>query len=372
VSAAKPEVPGNASALTTLSVPSEVAAVRAHEQLDWAVLEPYLRANIDGLDGPFEVLQFPNGSANLTYLVSFGERRLVLRRPPFGQLAPGSHDMAREYKALSNLWREFDKAPRAYLLCQDHGVVGADFFVMEYRSGEVIWGVIPTSMRHHTDVGRRIGFAVIDALAELHRVDPGRCDLGDLGRPDGYVARQVSGWRQRWVAVATEENDELMTSIGVRLDQSQPRSSRSAILHNDYKIDNCQFDPRDPDHVKSIFDWDMATLGDPLMDLGTVLNYWPDPSDAGDNKPIYPEGTDRLGLPTRAEVVERYATRTGLEEVDASWYEGFACFKTAVILQQLYVRFLRGETSDERMGQRGARVAPAARRAAMILDGSSV
>ena len=372
MSAAKPEVPGNASALTTLSVPSEVAAVRAHEQLDWAVLEPYLRANIDGLDGPFEVLQFPNGSANLTYLVSFGERRLVLRRPPFGQLAPGSHDMAREYKALSNLWREFDKAPRAYLLCQDHGVVGADFFVMEYRSGEVIWGVIPTSMRHHTDVGRRIGFAVIDALAELHRVDPGRCDLGDLGRPDGYVARQVSGWRQRWVAVATEENDELMTSIGVRLDQSQPRSSRSAILHNDYKIDNCQFDPRDPDHVKSIFDWDMATLGDPLMDLGTVLNYWPDPSDAGDNKPIYPEGTDRLGLPTRAEVVERYATRTGLEEVDASWYEGFACFKTAVILQQLYVRFLRGETSDERMGQRGARVTPAARRAAMILDGSSV
>lgn len=352
-----------------VDAPAEVAAVRAHEQLDWAVLESYLRLQIDDLDGPFQVLQFPNGSANLTYLVSFGERQLVLRRPPFGQLAPGSHDMAREYKALSNLWRQFDKAPRAFLLCRDHGVVGSDFFVMEYRAGEVIWGVIPSSMRHHQHVGHRIGFAVIDALAELHQVDPSRCNLEDLGRPGGYVARQVSGWRQRWEAVATDENDELMTALGVRLDQTQPRSSRSAILHNDYKIDNCQFDPGDPDHVKSIFDWDMATLGDPLMDLGTVLNYWPDPSDVGDNKPIYPEGTDRLGLPSRDEVVERYASRTGLESIDASWYEGFACFKTAVILQQLYVRYLRAETSDERMGQRGARVGPAARRAAMILDG---
>jgi aminoglycoside phosphotransferase (APT) family kinase protein len=352
-----------------IEVPFEVAPVRAHEELNWAALEAYLRSNIDDLDGPFQVLQFPNGSANLTYLVSFGDRRLVLRRPPFGQLAPGSHDMAREYKALSNLWRSFDKSPRAYLLCRDHDVVGSDFFVMEYRAGVVIWGAIPESMRHYEEVGQRVGFAVIDALGELHRVDPSDCGLGDLGRPDGYVARQVSGWRQRWEAVATDENDELMTSLGVRLDQTQPRSSRSSILHNDYRLDNCQFDPSDPDHVKSIFDWDMATLGDPLMDLGTVLNYWPDPSDVGDNKPIYPEGADRLGLPTRAEVVERYALRTGHDVDGVSWYEGFACFKTAVILQQLYVRFVRGETSDERMGQRGARVAPAARRAHMILDG---
>jgi len=350
-----------------LTAPSELAPIRAHEELNWIALELYLRSHIDGLDGPFQVLQFPNGSANLTYLVSLGDRRLVLRRPPFGRLAPGSHDMVREYKALSELWRQFDKAPRAYLLCQDHNVIGSDFFVMEYRAGEVIWGIIPSSMLHHEKVGRRIGFAVIDALAELHQVDPSACNLEDLGRPDGYVTRQVAGWRKRWAAVATEENDKLMSALGVRLDQTQPDSTRSAILHNDYKIDNCQFESGNPDNVKSIFDWDMATLGDPLMDLGTVLNYWPDPSDVEGNKPIYPEGTDQMGLPSRAEVVERYASQTGIDVIDLSWFEGFACFKTAVVLQQLYVRFLRGETSDERMRERGAQVASAARRSDMIL-----
>jgi aminoglycoside phosphotransferase (APT) family kinase protein len=351
-------------------VPPELAPVRPGEELDWGTLVPYLRRHIEGLSGEFSVLQFPNGSANLTYLLRFGDRPLVLRRPPFGQLAPGAHDMAREHRALSKLWQAFDRAPRSFLLCQDHSVIGADFFVMEYRTGEVIWGAVPPDMRHHRDVGRRIGFAVVEALAELHLVDPGACDLADLGRPEGFVARQVAGWRKRWELVATDENDELMVATGARLDETMPASSPTgSILHNDYKIDNCQFDPSDPDRVKSIFDWDMATLGDPLMDLGTLLNYWPDPGDTEDNRPIYPPGTDTLGLPTRAEVVERYGERTGFDLGQISWYEAFACFKTAVVLQQLYVRYLRGETGDERMGERGAWVRPIGSRALGILGG---
>ena len=181
--------------------PSEVTEVRPGEQLNWPAIEAWLRkalpADLD-LDGPLEVQQFPNGSANLTYLIRFGSTELVLRRPPFGTLAPGAHDMAREYKVLSRLWRVFDKAPRAYALCQDHEVAGADFFVMQRRRGEVIRGVIPPSMRHHRDVGHRIGLALVDAMAELHLIDPADCDLQDLGRPDGFVGRQVSGWRKRW------------------------------------------------------------------------------------------------------------------------------------------------------------------------------
>ena len=354
-----------------LEAPPEVAPVRAGEDLDWETLEGYLRVHIDDAEGEFSVLQFPNGSANLTYLIQFGAKRYVLRRPPCGQLAPGAHDMAREYKALSNLWTVFSKAPRAYLLCRDHDIVGSDFFVMEYRAGEVVWGVIPDSMKHHEHAGRRVGLAVIDALAELHSVDPASCNLSDLGKPDGYVARQVSGWRKRWEAVATEENNAMMTEVGRRLEASMPTSSGVSILHNDYKIDNCQFDPSNPDEVKSIFDWDMATLGDPLMDLGTLLNYWPDPSDTEDNKPIYPEGTDTLGLPTRAEVVTRYGERSGRDINEVSWYEAFASFKTAVILQQLYIRFVRGESTDPRMGERGAKVGPVGGRALGILDGPS-
>src|SRR5918994_598535 len=181
----------------------EVAAVRPGEELDWASLESYLRAQLPELDGRFEVLQFPNGSANLTYLVSFGDRKLVVRRPPFGQIAPGAHDMRREFRAVDALSKYYDRAPRGYLFCDDHGVIGSDFLVVEYRSGVVVWDHVPASMSHHNDAARRIGFAVVDALADLHLLDPDEVGLGDLGRPSGFVERQVAGWRKRWDLVDT-------------------------------------------------------------------------------------------------------------------------------------------------------------------------
>jgi aminoglycoside phosphotransferase (APT) family kinase protein len=347
---------------------AELVPVRAGEDLDWTALSDYLRHHLEGLQGELTVMQFPRGSANLTYRLDFGSRSLVLRRPPFGLLAPGAHDMKRESRALAVLWRHFDRAPRSYLFCDDHRVIGSDFVVMEYRVGEVIWGAIPYSMRLHPDVGRRVGNAVVDALAELHLLDPVACTLESLGKPDGYVGRQVAGWRKRWELVAAPDLDPLMNDIGSRLDMSQPSSSRSSILHNDFKIDNCQFDPTDPDRVASIFDWDMATLGDPLMDLGTLLNYWPDPSDTADNGPIYPDGADTLGLPSRQAIVDRYLDRTQIDVDSVTWYEAFACFRTAVVLQQLHTRFVRGETNDDRMRQRGELVGPMARRAAMVLE----
>jgi aminoglycoside phosphotransferase (APT) family kinase protein len=354
--------------VSEVQAPAEVAPVRPGEELDWPTLEAYLREHIPELSGEMQVLQFPNGSANLTYFVQIGDHRLVVRRPPFGVIAPGAHDMRREHRTLSRLWRAFDKAPRAFLFCDDHAVIGSDFLVIEYRAGEVIWGVIPPSMREHADVGRRVGLAVVDALAELHLVDPAAVDLADLGRPDGFVERQVAGWAKRWELAAPEDAEPLMGAVGQRLAANIPTSAHVAILHNDYKLDNCQFGPADPDRVHSIFDWDMATLGDPFIDLGITLNYWPDPSDTEDSAPIINPGMETLGLPTRGEVVERYAGRTGFDVGDVHWYEAFACWKTAVVLQQLHTRYVRGESTDERMAGKGEMVGAQARRAMTILD----
>lgn len=348
---------------------TELAEVRAGEELPWDRLVAYLGSELPELRGDFSVQQFPNGSANLTYLLRFGAQQVVLRRPPFGRIAPGAHDMRREYRVLSRLWRPFPPAPRAMHLCTDPEVIGSDFVIMEYRRGEVLWGRLSPSMAGLPDAARRVGRAVVAALAQLHLLDPADCELADLGRPDGFVARQVEGWHKRWDLVAPPEGHGLMTEVAEALAAGLPSAPRVSILHNDFKLDNCQFTPGDPDRVNAVFDWDMATLGDPLIDLGTLLNYWPDPSDTPDDRPITPDGLDRMGLPSRSEVVDQYARATGLDLSAIRWYEAFACFKTAVVVQQLFARWQRGESSDPRMADRGAWVGPMSRRAARILGG---
>ena len=337
--------------------PPELAPVRPGEDLDWpriaAFLRESLRERLPGdvydPDGDFEVLQFPNGSANLTYLLRFGQSELVLRRPPFGDLAPGAHDMKREYRVLSRLWRIFDAAPRAYLFCDDADIGGADFFVMERRRGEVVRGVVPIPMRRHRDVGRRMGMALVDRIAEFHTLDPDAVDLGTLGRPEGFVVRQLAGWKQRWDRVADERYDDGMSEIHARLESSLPEAQRVSLVHNDLKLDNCLFDPDDPDRVTAFFDWDMTTLGDPLIDVGTLLNYWPDPDDSEAEKRFSHSGMERMGLPSRAALSEHYAARSGLDLSVIGWYEAFALWKSATVVQQLHHRWKVGDSADPRM-----------------------
>jgi len=348
----------------------ELAAVRGGEDLDWDRIESYLREHLPGeldLGGTFEVLQFPNGAANLTYMIRFGELELVLRRPPFGTLAPGAHDMKREYKVLSQLWRHFDRAPRAFHFCDDPAVAGADFFVMERRRGEVVRGVIPQSMRQHADVGHRIGRALVAAIADFHLLDPSACGLADLGRPNGFVARQVKGWKKRWDLVADSAHDGAMSAAHRRLEKTIPTPQRVSFVHNDLKLDNCMFDPADPDRVIAFFDWDMTTLGDPLIDLGTLLNYWPEPGDASGSRAGHP-GMEKMGLPRRAEVVEIYAERTQLDTSQVSWYEAFALWKTATVLEQLHFRWKMGDSVDPRMEVIAARVPELAGAATRLLE----
>jgi len=348
----------------------ELATVRAGEDLDWVRIEAHLREHLPeeiDADDVFEVLQFPNGAANLTYLIRFGKRELVLRRPPFGTLAPGAHDMKREHKVLSRLWRHFDRAPRALLFCDDPAVAGADFFVMERRRGEVIRGVVPENMRELSDVGARLGRALVETMSDLHLLDPARCDLGDLGRPEGFVERQVRGWKKRWDLVAIPAHDAAMSAVAERLAGAIPEAQRVSIVHNDLKLDNCMFEHGNPDRVVAFFDWDMTTLGDPLVDLGTLLNYWPDPAD--DDVPRGSHaGMEAMGLPSRAEVKRLYAERTGLDLSRASWYEAFALWKTATVGAQLYHRWAVGDSTDPRMEAMTTRLPRQAASAARLLD----
>ncbi len=343
----------------------EVAEVRPGEELDWPALERHLRQWLPHLGGDFSVRQFPNGSANLTYLVRFGGDALVVRRPPFGVIAAGAHDMLREYTVLSRLHAAYRRAPLAVHYCDDPVVIGAHFLVSEYRPGVVVWDRVPEELAVGPEPGRRIGFAVVDALADLHLVDPAGCGLGQLGRPDGYLDRQLRGWWRRWQAVATE-GLRTVDRIAELLARHLPESGRPALVHNDFKVDNCQFAPGDPDRVVSVFDWDMATFGDPLTDLGTLLNYWPDGATPAGGVP----GAENIGLPSRDEVVQRYAARTGqrLGRSDVAWYEAFGCWKTSIIMQQLYARHLRGESADERMTERGRQAVRLADRALALAE----
>ncbi|MCU1500746.1 MAG: aminoglycoside phosphotransferase [Ilumatobacteraceae bacterium] len=346
----------------------EVAPIRPGEALDWAKLEDYLRANIPELSGGLEAMQFPNGSANLTYLLRFGDTELVLRRPPFGIIAPGAHDMKREFKVLSKLWKVFDRAPRAYVFCDDHEVIGADFVVMERRRGEVVRDEVPASMAGLPDVGRRMAFALVDAMAEMHLLDPVEADVATLGRPEGFAERQVTGWQTRWKLVRPDDGPAQMDELPERLLAGVPAPTRVSIVHNDLKLDNCQFSPGFPDRVQSIFDWDMTTLGEPLVDLGTLLNYWPDPADSPDERRVSHQGLLEMGLPSRGEIIDHYTERTGIDTSSAGWYEAFAQWKTGVVIQQLHQRWVRGESTDPRMEIIADRLPVLAASASALLD----
>ena len=331
---------------------AELIDERPDERLDTSRLVPYLRERLEGADGELTVAQFHGGKANLTYLLRFAAREFVLRRPPLGPIPPGAHDMRREHRVLSVLHRRYALAPRSLLLCEDESVLGAVFIVEERRHGFVIRDDIAPEFVSRTDVNRRIGEALVDALADLHSVPPNEVGLDDLGRPEGFLERQLSGWVRRWHAarggVEAERAGAEMAPVIDWLERRLPNSRTAALLHNDYRLDNCLLDTADPAHIVAVLDWDMCTQGDPLADLGYVLNYWVEPGDPEEWRQIAAMPTWREGFPSRAEAIQRYAARTGFDVGAILWYQVFAAFKLAVIIQQIYIRYVRGQTKDRR------------------------
>jgi len=205
-------------------------------------------------------------------------------------------------------------------------------------------------------------------MADLHALDAAACGLGDLGKPEGFVDRQLSGWAKRWALSRFDDSPSEMEALHARLARDIPRPSRVSIVHNDLKLDNCQFDPANPDRVASIFDWDMTTLGDPLIDLGTLLNYWPDAADPPHARRLNNAAVADLGLPPRAALIARYAERTGADLADVRWWEAFALWKTVVVVQQLHRRWVRGESTDPRMATIADRIPSLIAAATAVLE----
>jgi aminoglycoside phosphotransferase (APT) family kinase protein len=329
----------------------------AEEALDLTRLEPLLRATLPNAEGGLATFRFAGGHANLTYLLRFeGGGEYILRRPPLGPVPRGAHDMRREHHVLSRLNRVFPLAPRSLVLCEDESVIGAVFMVAERRTGINILLDMPARYRDRPALNRRIGEMLIDRLAELHRIDAGAADLADLGRPEGFVERQFEGWAKRWHAALDRpypQTDALLAWLRGRL----PRPQRAGIVHNDWKLDNLLLDPHDPATPTAVLDWDMCSRGDPLLDLGYLLNYWAEPADPAPWIAAAAMPTWRPGFPTRAEAVARYAAASGLDVSGIGWYQVFTAFKLAVIIQQIYIRYLRGQTTDARFADYHRRVA---------------
>ena len=328
---------------------ADLSEVRSDEQLDWQALETWLKTHLaeeSGLnpDANMIVSQFHGGHANLTYCVRFEELELVVRRPPKGHIAPGAHDMNREYRVLNGLAPAYKPAPTVYAFCDDTRVIGAPFIVVERRQGVIVRAEIPASLQAHTNVAERISYALIDAMRDLHALNPEAIGLGRLGKPAGFVDRQLKGWHERW-HLSRQTPLPLFDQVHQKLVKHQPTSGKHCIVHNDLKLDNCMFDPADPDRVHSVFDWDMATLGDPLAELGTLLGYWREEGDGFNRAPTIE--LDMSGFPSRKMLVERYA-QSGVDLANIDWYEAFALWKHAVVLQQLLARLESGESKDER------------------------
>ena len=345
----------------------DTAPVRAGEELDAARLAAYLADKLPGAGRGVEIEQFPGGHSNLTYLVRAGGREYVLRRPPMGPLPPRAHDMAREFGVLERVSAVYPPAPRAFAMCENPAVAGAPFFVMERRRGVVLRREAPPEFATLPGYPARTAEAFVDALAELHSIDIARGGLGGIGKPEGFLRRQVEGWSRRWEAAKTSELPE-MKRLAEWLANELPASPAPTIVHNDYKLDNVMFAAGDPGRLVAVLDWEMATVGDPLVDLGIVLCYWPEAGDPEGRRVAISPLTASPGWPARAELLARYHEKTGRDLAGVAYYEVFGVFKLAVVLQQIYYRYRAGQTLDERFRDFDVRVRGLAEAGVAVLE----
>ena len=348
--------------MTENTMPADTIPMRPDEQIDARRLGDYLAGKLPAGGRLQSVRQFGGGAANLTYLLDFGGHEYVLRRPPLGPVAASAHDMGREYRVLSVLHQAYPHAPRAFLFCGDESILGAPFFVMERRRGVVVRRAMPPAFAATPDAARRMSEALVDALAAFHAVDYEALGLGELGKPEGFIDRQIEGWYRRWHGAKTADLAE-MDAVYAWLKAHEPVDSHVSLVHNDYKLDNVMLAAGDPGRVVAVFDWDMCTLGDPLADLGALLTYWTEPGD-----PPYLQATAMMplgepGFLSRDELVARYAEKSGRPAANIDFYHALGLFRLTVIVAQIYIRYARGQTRDPRFAAMEPMIPALARRA---------
>jgi aminoglycoside phosphotransferase (APT) family kinase protein len=332
---------------------SETIEVRQGEGFDLEAVERYMRGLIEDLpEGDLEVRQFPSGASNLTYLLKVADWEGILRRPPLGPVPPKAHDMGRESKVLSRVYSAFPLAPKPYFFCEDESVIGAPFYVMERRRGVILDETFPEGYEPTRELCLGISETVVETLVELHAVNWREAGLEDLSRPEGFLERQVKGWIERYDKAKTEEVEE----VGPLTDwicNNVPESPGPTIVHNDFKLNNLVLNPEDLTEVRAVLDWEMTTIGDPLFELGVSMSYWLEPDDPEDLKKVMPTVTSMPGFLTRDEFIELYAEKSGRDLSNKRFYLTLGYFRLAAALQQIYARWYRGQTKDERFARFG-------------------
>jgi len=325
----------------------DTTEIRRGEELNEQNLREFLRTEFNDSDENIEISQFAAGSSNLTYLVKISDEEYVLRRPPFGNAVKSAHDMKREYNVLSKLSKFYKPAPKPLIYCNDENIIGSEFYLMCRCKGLIIRGKSTATLESSKDLQRKVCESFVDNLAELHSIDFEKIGLGELGKPEGYAKRQVEGWTKRYFNAKTDENGELEKTIEW-LNAEIPESNSSALIHNDYKFDNIMLNPNDLTEIEAVLDWEMATVGEPLMDLGTTLAYWMS-KDAGEEMLDMPFNPRVLMENfSRKELAEIYAAKSGRDLSNILFYYVFGTFKVAAIAQQIYFRFHEGFTQDKR------------------------
>ena len=322
--------------------------VRQGEELDLGAVEQFLKDSIPGLSGDLLVEQFPSGYSNLTYLIKIGDAELVLRRPPFGRKAKTAHDMGREYRILNALNPAFPYCPKPLAYTEDESIMGCPFYVMERIRGIILRRDLPRGLEIAPNQMRSLCDHLLDLHCKLHSIDYKAIGLGGFGKPEGYVKRQVEGWSERYKAARTPDAPGFEKVMQWLHDKMPPDFPKPAIIHNDYKLDNVVLDPRNPAKIIGVLDWEMATIGDPLMDLGSSLGYWVQSDDSPSFQATRTQPTNLPGAPTRGELVRRYAEKAGIPINNFDFYLCFGLFRLGVIVQQIYYRFYHGQTKDER------------------------
>jgi len=325
----------------------QASPIRKGEEINLEPVKKYLLEAIPGLKGEIQAEQFPSGYSNLTYLIKIGNRELVLRRPPFGTKVKTAHDMGREFRIFSALYPVYPKVPKPVVFCEDESIIGAKFYVMNRIKGVILRRNIPEGMNFTPELATGLSESFIKNLAEIHGVDYKAIGLDQGAKPEGFLYRQVHGWADRYTGSQTDDIPEINAVIDW-LKKNMPESPAPTLVHNDYKYDNLVLDPNDLTKIIGVLDWEMSTIGDPLVDLGVSLGYWVNADDPEELRSAAFGPTYAPGSYSRSKLADRYAEITGRDIANLPYYVIFALFKIGVVVQQIYYRYVKGHTRDER------------------------
>jgi len=330
-----------------MTVIDQAGSIREGEELDATKIDTFVKQHIDGLDGEISITQFPGGASNLTYALSFDNKDLILRRPPFGTIAKSAHDMGREYRVMNQLKPHYPYVPNMIAFCEDPSVIGCDFYLMERLIGIIPRSELPKDLPLNKEQITELCTNVVDKLIELHQVNYNTAGLSDLGKGEGYIPRQIEGWSKRYRNAKTDNVPDF-EKVMAWLHNNMPEQVKVCVIHNDFRFDNVVLNPENPTEVIGVLDWEMATLGDPLMDLGNSLAYWIQADDDPVMQMTRRQPTHLEGMMTRDEVVDYYCKKMNIDCDDFTFYRIYGLFRLAGIIQQIYYRFHHGQTKDKR------------------------